>query len=64
MKNHVRRWRTERAWTQAELAQLLGVSRQTINSIETGKYEPSLGLALKIAKLFGVYVEIIFENET
>jgi len=53
--------RTGRGWTQAELATRAGVSRQTINSIETGRFEPSLTLALKLARLFGKRVEAIFE---
>jgi len=53
--------RAERAWTQADLAQKVGVSRQTINSIETGRFEPSLSLALKLARLFGTSVESIFD---
>jgi putative transcriptional regulator len=52
--------RGERRWTQAELAGHAGVSRQTINSIETGRFEPSLPLALKLARLFEVPVEAIF----
>ena len=52
--------RGERGWTQAELAQRAGVSRQTINSIETGRFEPSLRLALKLAALFEVQVEALF----
>ena len=52
--------RGERGWTQAELAQRAGVSRQTINSIETGRFEPSLSLALKLAALFEVQVEAMF----
>lgn len=52
--------RGERGWTQAELAVEVGVSRQTINSIETGRFEPSLTLALKLARLFGKPVEEIF----
>lgn len=55
--------RTERRWTQAELAERVGVSRQTINSIETGRFEPSLGLALKLARLFERPVEAIFEED-
>jgi putative transcriptional regulator len=53
--------RAERGWTQAQLATEAGVSRQTINSIETGRFEPSLTLALKLAKLFGTPVETIFQ---
>lgn len=56
----VRELRTDRGWSQAELAEQLGVSRQTVNAIETGRYEPSLSLALRIAKLFGRPVEGIF----
>ena len=52
--------RNERGWTQAQLAAEVGVSRQTINSIETGRFEPSLSLALKLAKLFEPPVETIF----
>jgi putative transcriptional regulator len=52
--------RAERDWSQADLADALGVSRQTINAIETGKYDPSLPLALKIGKLFAQPVEAIF----
>ena len=52
--------RAEHNWSQAELAAQLGVSRQTINAIETGKYDPSLPLALKVAKLFAQPVEAIF----
>ena len=62
MKNHLRVLRAERNWTQADLAGHLQVSRQTINSIETEKYEPSLTLALRIAQLFGKRVEEIFEH--
>ena len=56
----VRELRTDQGWSQAELAERLGVSRQTVNAIETGRYEPSLSLALKIAKLFGQAVEQVF----
>jgi len=52
--------RSERGWTQAQLAVAAGVSRQTINSIETGRFEPSLSLALTLAQLFGTTVETIF----
>jgi putative transcriptional regulator len=61
VKNRLRVLRAERNWTQAELAERLGVSRQTTNAIETEKYEPSLGLAFKIARLFGQRIEEIFE---
>ena len=55
--------RGAKGWTQGELAQRVGVSRQTINSIETGRFEPSLTLALKLARLFELPVESIFELE-
>lgn len=61
MNNRLRVLRAERNWSQAELADALGVSRQTINAIETGKYDPSLPLAFKIAHLFGRSIETIFE---
>ena len=61
--NRVREMRCERDLTQLALAQVLGVSRQTINAIETGRYLPSLPLALKTAQLFGVPVEEIFHLE-
>lgn len=61
MLNHVRELRSARAWSQADLAERLDVSRQTINAIETGKYDPSLPLAFKIARLFGQSIETIFE---
>jgi putative transcriptional regulator len=62
MKNRVRQLRTAREWSQGDLAEKLAVSRQTINAIETEKYDPSLPLALKIAKLFKLPVEDIFEG--
>ncbi|MEW9571978.1 MULTISPECIES: helix-turn-helix transcriptional regulator [Rhodanobacter] len=61
MNNHVRELRGEQGWSQADLAERLEVSRQTVNAIETGKYDPSLPLAFKIAKLFGRPIEAIFE---
>lgn len=61
MKNRVKELRTAREWSQGELADKLAVSRQTINAIETEKYDPSLPLALKIGKLFKLPVEEIFE---
>ena len=63
MKNRLRVLRAERDWSQAELAARLHVSRQTINAIETEKYDPSLPLAFAIAKLFGKLIEEVFENE-
>ena len=60
MKTRLRVLRAEREWSQAELAEAVGVSRQTINAIETGKYDPSLPLAFKIARLFGKTVEEVF----
>ena len=63
MKNHLRTLRLEKAWSQADLAERLEVSRQTINAIETEKYDPSLPLALKIAKLFKQPVEKIFSGD-
>ena len=62
MKNKLRELRAARAWSQGDLAEKLAVSRQTINAIETEKYDPSLPLALKIAKLFKQPVEEIFEG--
>lgn len=63
MKNNLRVLRAERNWSQAELADELGVSRQTVNALETGKYDPSLPLAFKIARLFDRLIEDIFEPE-
>jgi putative transcriptional regulator len=63
MKNRVRELRTARGWSQQELAERLGVSRQTVNAIETERYDPSLPLALKVAKLFGRPVEAIFMGD-
>ncbi|MEO7067207.1 MAG: helix-turn-helix transcriptional regulator [Rhodanobacter sp.] len=60
MNNHVRELRGEQGWSQAVLAERLDVSRQTVNAIETGKYDPSLPLAFKIARLFGHPIEAIF----
>jgi putative transcriptional regulator len=60
VKNRLKALRAERNWSQADLAQHLGVSRQTINAIETEKYDPSLPLAMKTARLFGQPVEAIF----
>ena len=61
MKSNVRNLRVQLNWTQADLAEKLGVSRQTVNAIETEKYDPSLSLAFKIAKLFRRSVEDVFK---
>lgn len=63
MKNRLKVLRAERNWSQGELADRLSVSRQSVNAIETGKYDPSLPLAFKIAKVFGLPIEAIFEDE-
>ncbi len=60
MKNRLKILRAERNWSQAELAEALDVSRQTVNAIENGKYDPSLPLAFKMARLFGLSIEEIF----
>jgi putative transcriptional regulator len=60
MKNQLRELRTQKQWSQGELADKLGVSRQTINALETEKYDPSLPLAFKIARLFKQPIEEIF----
>ena len=60
MKNRLRVLRAEREWSQQELAERLGVSRQSVNAIETGKYDPSLPLAFRIADLFALPIEDIF----
>ena len=62
MNNRLRVLRAERAWSQAELGSQLGVSRQAVNAIETGKHDPSLPLAFRIARLFGLAIEVIFEE--
>lgn len=63
MKNRLRVLRAEHRWSQAELAERLGVSRQTVNAIETEKYDPSLPLAFKIARVFGMRIEELFQDE-
>jgi putative transcriptional regulator len=63
MKNRLKVLRAERNWTQAQLADALDVSRQTINAIETGKFDPSLSLAFRSARLFGMRIEEIFLDE-
>ncbi|MFN2112715.1 MAG: helix-turn-helix transcriptional regulator [Anaerolineales bacterium] len=60
MRNRLKILRAERNWSQAELAEALDVSRQTVNAIENGKYDPSLPLAFKMAELFGLSIEDIF----
>lgn len=64
MKNIIRTLRAERGWSQASLADRLGVSRQSVNAIETGKYDPSLPLAFAIARVFERSIEDIFDDET
>ena len=64
MKNRLKVLRAERDWTQAQLAEHLEVSRQTVNAIEKGKFDPSLPLAFKAARLFDLSIEDIFEDET
>jgi putative transcriptional regulator len=64
VKNIIRALRAERGWSQAALADHLGVSRQSVNAIETGKYDPSLPLAFAIARLFEKPIEEIFDDET
>jgi putative transcriptional regulator len=61
MNNHLRRLRDKHGWSQGDLAEQLEVSRQTVNAIETGKYDPSLPLAFRIARLFRQPIEAIFE---
>ena len=63
MKNCLKALRAERDWTQADLANALDVSRQTINAIETGKFDPSLPLAFRTARLFGLRIDEIFHDE-
>ena len=63
MKNRLKVLRAERDWTQAQLADALDVSRQTVNAIETGKFDPSLPLAFRAARLFGMMIEEIFDDQ-
>jgi putative transcriptional regulator len=63
VKNTLRVLRAERSWSQADLSEKLGVSRQSVNALETGRYDPSLPLAFRIARLFGHRIEEIFEPE-
>ena len=62
MKNRLRVLRAERGWSQGDLAERLQVSRQSVNAIETGRFDPSLPLAFKLADLFGLPIEEIFDN--
>jgi len=64
MKNRLKVLRAERDWSQAELAARLEVSRQSVNAIETGKFDPSLPLAFKLGRLFGMPIEEIFEESS
>jgi putative transcriptional regulator len=63
MRNRLRVLRAERGWSQADLAEKLEVSRQSVNAIETGKYDPSLPLAFRISRLFSKGIEEIFEDD-
>lgn len=63
MNNIIRQLRADQGWSQAHLADLLDVSRQTINALETGRYDPSLPLAFAIARLFGQALEVIFQPD-
>jgi len=63
VRNRIPGLRAERAWTQADVAQRVGVSRQTINAIETGKFDPSLPVAFRLARLFELRIEEIFLDE-
>jgi putative transcriptional regulator len=63
MKNNLRMLRAERDWSQSDLAERLGVSRQTVYALETGKYDPSLPLAFKIARVFDRTIEAIFQAD-
>jgi putative transcriptional regulator len=63
VKNRLKVLRAERDWSQGDLARALEVSRQSVNAIETGKYDPSLPLAFRLARVFGVRIEEIFSDE-
>lgn len=63
MKNRLKVLRAERNWSQQDLADRLGVSRQSVNAVETGKYDPSLPLAFRIADVFGMSIETIFQRD-
>lgn len=62
MNNRLKELRAERGWSQGDLAQALGVSRQTVNALETGRYDPSLPLAFRIARTFALPIESIFND--
>ncbi len=62
VKNNLRQLRAERSWSQADLAEQLGVSRQSVNAVETGRFDPSLPLAFKLARIFGRAIEDIFSE--
>jgi putative transcriptional regulator len=64
VKNRLKVLRAERDWSQGDLARRLEVSRQSVNAIETGKYDPSLPLAFRLARVFGLRIEQIFEDES
>lgn len=64
MKNRLRELRAERGWSQADLAHRLDVSRQSVNAVETGKFDPSLPLAFAIARIFAIPIESIFSDES
>lgn len=64
MENRVRELRADRGWSQSELGERLGVSRQSINAIEAGRYDPSLPLAFRMAELFGLPIERIFRPDS
>lgn len=64
VKNTLKELRKDRGWSQGELADQLGVSRQSVNAIETGRYDPSLPLAFKIARLFACGIEDVFEDDS
>ena len=61
MKNRIREMRDERGWTQADLARELDISRQTVNALEAGRWDPSLPLAFALSRLFGIAIEELFE---
>lgn len=63
MKNRITELRADRSWTQLELATRIGVSRQTVNAIETGKFDPSLPVAFRLAREFGLTIEEVFSEE-